>query len=86
MFRHAELPLFVGVVVDDLIAVVENSAVAKFEAFLKKAFPIKCLCEPRLFCGIQVVRVSARDSFESVYVILCETDVGTVLFDGLQVG
>ena len=35
VFCHAELPLFVGVVVDDLIVVGENSAVAKFEAFLK---------------------------------------------------
>ena len=58
MFRHAELPLFVGVVVDDLIVVGESSAVAKIEAFLKSKFPIKCLEEPRLFCGIQVVSVS----------------------------
>ena len=61
MFRHTTLPLFVGVVVDDLIAVGEGPAVAKFEVFLKKTFPIKCLGEPRLFCGIQVVRVSQHE-------------------------
>ena len=84
VFRHATLPLFVGVVVDDLIAVGESSAVAKFEAFLKKAFPIKCLGEPRLFCGIQVVRVSqheirlnqstyARQTLERFYSMDCKS-------------
>ena len=44
VFRHTSMPLFVGVFVDDLIAVGERAAVAKFEAFLKKTFPIVCVC------------------------------------------
>ena len=81
-----------GVVVDDLIAVGESSAVAKFEAFLKKT---KCLGEPRLFCGIQVVRVSqheirlsqstyARQTLERFYSMDCksaETPAVTIQLD-----
>ena len=50
--------LIIGIHTDDLIYAGQAEAVDWFEEQLQKEFSIKLLGEPKLWCGVQVERIS----------------------------
>jgi len=58
LFRHADLDLWLGIHTDDGCLVGELPNTDAFVKAISEKFPIKDLGFPKLWCGIQVIRIS----------------------------